>query len=80
MSKPTIVKFTKPWNGYGPSELAGFPADKAEQLVEAGVAELAGKGKAATRQQSAQQQSQPAAQQAADGAADTQNEDADEKP
>ena len=23
MSKPTIVKFTKPWNGYGPDEIAG---------------------------------------------------------
>lgn len=80
MSKPTIVKFTKPWNGYGPSELAGFTADKAEQLVEAGVAELVGKGRAATRQQAAQQQPQPAAQQAADGAADAQNDDADEKP
>jgi hypothetical protein len=80
MSKPTIVKFTKPWNGYGPSELAGFPAEKAEQLVEAGVAELAGKVKAGARQQAAQQQPQPAAQQVADGAADAQNEDADEKP
>lgn len=80
MSKPTIVKFTKPWNGYGPSELAGFPADKAEQLVEAGVAELVGKGKGPARQQAAQQQAQPAAQQAADGAADAQNDTADEKP
>lgn len=43
MSKLTIVKFLKPWNGYAPDEIAGFPADKADQLVAGEVAELHGK-------------------------------------
>lgn len=45
MSKLTIVKFTKPWQGYGPNEVAGFPEEKAEQLIDGGLAELHGKGK-----------------------------------
>ena len=51
MSKPTIVKFIKPWNGYGPKEIAGFSAELAERLVQAGVAELNGKVKAEKPQQ-----------------------------
>ena len=58
MSKPTIVKFTKPWNGYGPKEIAGFSAEQAERLVQAGVAELNGKVKAEKPQQQKQQQQQ----------------------
>ncbi len=46
MTKRTIVKFTKPWNGYGPGEVAGFSDDKAQQLVDGGLAELQGKPKA----------------------------------
>ena len=58
MSKPTIVKFIKPWNGYGPKEIAGFSAEQAERLVQAGVAELNGKAKAEKPQQQKQQQQQ----------------------
>lgn len=52
MSKPSIIKFKKSWQGYGPNEVAGFPKEKADQLIEAGVAEAFTKGKAATGQQS----------------------------
>jgi hypothetical protein len=47
MSKPTIIKFKKPWQGYGPNEVAGFAKEKADQLIEAGVAEAYAKGKGA---------------------------------
>lgn len=60
MSKPTIVKFTKPWNGYAPDEIAGFSAEQAERLIKGGVAELNGKAKAdKAKQQQQQQQQQP---------------------
>lgn len=52
MSKPSILKFKKSWQGYGPNEVAGFPKEKADQLIEAGVAEAFTKGKATTGQQS----------------------------
>lgn len=75
MSKPTIVKFTKSWNGYGPGEVAGFPAEKAEQLVEAGLAEVNGKASPAKSQKAAAKQDQSSS--AADDAASA---DTDEKP
>ena len=53
MSKPTIIKFKKPWQGYGPNEVAGFAKEKADQLIEAGVAEAYAKGKGATATQPA---------------------------
>lgn len=51
MSKPTIIKFKKPWQGYGPNEVAGFAKEKADQLIEAGVAEAYAKGKGAPASQ-----------------------------
>lgn len=33
------VKFVKPWRGYNPKEVAGFPADQAQKLIDGGVAE-----------------------------------------
>ena len=53
MSKPTIIKFKKPWQGYGPNEVAGFAKEKADQLIEAGVAEAYAKGKGAPAAQTA---------------------------
>ncbi|PKM14103.1 MAG: hypothetical protein CVV15_00355 [Gammaproteobacteria bacterium HGW-Gammaproteobacteria-5] len=53
MSKPTIIKFKKPWQGYGPNEVAGFAKEKADQLIEAGVAEAYAKGKGAPAAQPA---------------------------
>lgn len=53
MSKPTIIKFKKPWQGYGPNEVAGFAKEKADQLIEAGVAEAYAKGKGAAATQPA---------------------------
>ena len=38
MSEKVIVKFTKPWRGYSPGEVAGFEEDVAEALVGGGVA------------------------------------------
>ncbi|MCQ4257470.1 hypothetical protein [Stutzerimonas stutzeri] len=48
MSKPSIIKFKKSWQGYGPNEVAGFPKEKADKLIEGGVAESFTKGKATT--------------------------------
>lgn len=36
------VKFVKSWRGYNPEEVAGFPADQAQKLIEGGVAEKHG--------------------------------------
>lgn len=60
MSKPTIIRFSKSWQGYGPGEVAGFPAAHADQLIKAGLAELHGKGKPAPAAAS-QSDSKPAA-------------------
>lgn len=38
MSEKVIVKFTKPWRGYSPGEVAGFEESVAEALVGGGVA------------------------------------------
>lgn len=38
MSAKVIVKFSKPWRGYSPGEIAGFEESVAEALVGAGVA------------------------------------------
>ena len=38
MSEKVIVKFTKPWRGYSPGEVAGFEEGVAEALVGGGVA------------------------------------------
>jgi hypothetical protein len=38
MSEKVIVKFTKPWRGYSPGEIAGFEESVAEALVGGGVA------------------------------------------
>ncbi|KAF1310957.1 hypothetical protein BLX42_11275 [Pseudomonas sp. SG-MS2] len=38
MSEKVIVKFTKPWRGYSPGEIAGFEEDAAGALVAGGVA------------------------------------------
>lgn len=38
MSGKVIVKFTKPWRGYSPGEVAGFEESVAESLVGGGVA------------------------------------------
>lgn len=51
MSKPTIIKFKKPWQGYGPNEVAGFAKEKADQLIESGVAVAYAKGKGASAAQ-----------------------------
>ena len=81
MSKPTIVKFTKPWNGYGPKEIAGFSAEQAERLVQAGVAELNGKVKAEKpQQQKQQQQQQQQDQQQQSGDASAADDQDDKKP
>lgn len=81
MSKPTIVKFTKPWNGYGPGEIAGFGAEQAARLVQAGVAELNGKAKAEKpQQQKQQQQQQQQDQQQQSGDASAADDQDDKKP
>lgn len=36
----TIVKFNKPWSIYATGDVAGFDAERAETLVQGGVAEL----------------------------------------
>lgn len=38
MSEKVIVKFTKPWRGYSPGEIAGFDESVVEALVGGGVA------------------------------------------
>ena len=38
MIEKVIVKFTKPWRGYSPGEIAGFEESVAEALVGGGVA------------------------------------------
>lgn len=38
MSEKVIVKFTKPWRGYSPGEVAGFEEGAVEALVGGGVA------------------------------------------
>lgn len=43
MSKLTPVTFIKPWRGYSDGETAGFSAEQAQQLIEAGVASKPGK-------------------------------------
>jgi len=48
MSKSTIVTFLKSWRGYGVGETAGFEATKAQDLVDAEVAELFKKGRKAS--------------------------------
>lgn len=35
-----IIKFIGPWRGYSKDELAGFPEDIAQSLINAGRAEL----------------------------------------
>lgn len=60
MSKPTIIKFAKSWQGYGPGEVAGFSKEKAEQLIAAGVAVANGKGKASAATTPAGGSTQPA--------------------
>ena len=47
MSEKVIVKFTKPWRGYSPGEVAGFEESVAETLVGAGVATGYSSGSAA---------------------------------
>lgn len=51
MSKLTPVTFTKAWRGYSAGETAGFTAEQAQSLIDAGVATKPGKqsstGKAA---------------------------------
>ncbi len=44
MSKPVIVVFTKPWQGYAKGEQAGFDKDKAAALQKAGFVTIDGKG------------------------------------
>lgn len=81
MSKPTIVKFTKPWNGYAPDEIAGFSAEQAERLIKGGVAELNGKAKAdkAKQQQQQQQPQQQGLQQQSGNAENDAGDDLDDK-
>lgn len=38
MSEKVIVKFSKPWRGYSPGEIAGFDESVVEALVGGGVA------------------------------------------
>lgn len=33
-TKNVTITFTKPWNRYSRGDVAGFPADRAKQLVE----------------------------------------------
>ena len=47
MSGKVIVKFTKPWRGYSPGDVAGFEESVAESLVGAGVATGYSSGSAA---------------------------------
>ena len=47
MSEKVIVKFTKPWRGYSPGEVAGFEESVAESLVGGGVATGYSSGSAA---------------------------------
>lgn len=47
MSEKVIVKFTKPWRGYSPGEVAGFEESIAESLVGGGVATGYSSGSAA---------------------------------
>lgn len=47
MSGKVIVKFTKPWRGYSPGEVAGFEESVAESLVGGGVATGYSSGSAA---------------------------------
>lgn len=48
-----VVKFLKGWRGYNANESAGFPADQADVLIKAEVAEeVAAKGKRAAGTQS----------------------------
>ena len=42
MSK-TIITFVKNWRGYAAGEIAGFEAEQADALVDAGFAEAAKK-------------------------------------
>lgn len=35
-----IIKFTGSWRGYSKGEIAGFPSDVAESLIEGGRAEV----------------------------------------
>jgi len=35
-----IIKFIGPWRGYSKDEIAGFPEDIAQSLIDAGRAEL----------------------------------------
>lgn len=84
MSKLTIVKFLKPWQGYGPTEVAGFPEEKAAQLIDGGLAELHGKPKARASKPAGGQQSQTTDAQGADSQSDsadaTDAENDDKKP
>ena len=64
------VQFLKTWRGYNKGEVAGFPAEQAEALVNGKVAEPYGSGKKpATKQDKGAGTSKPPAanQTAADG-------------
>lgn len=43
MSKLTPITFAKSWRGYSAGETAGFTAEQAQQLLDAGVATKPGK-------------------------------------
>ena len=43
MGKLTPVAFTKSWRGYSAGDTAGFTAEQAEKLIDAGVAVMPGK-------------------------------------
>ncbi len=52
------VLFLKPWRGYNPDEVAGFPVEQAAALIDGKVAEAVGKvkgGKAVSRQPASKQ-------------------------
>lgn len=49
MSKLIPVTFTKAWRGYSAGETAGFSAEQAQALIDAGTATAPGKQAAAAK-------------------------------
>ncbi|MFJ3259660.1 hypothetical protein ACIPK7_05355 [Pseudomonas sp. NPDC086581] len=72
--KKVPVTFVKNWRGYNPEEVASFPAQLAQDLVDAGVATAKGL-KAAPKAKKEPEQPEPPADNGTDGDDDDDNND-----